>query len=64
VSVAIVSYGMRNLRSIYNACKAVGADPVIAETHQQIADASAVILPGVGAFGQGVELLREFGCVE
>jgi len=57
--IAIVDYGMGNLRSVLNACLAVGARAEIAHTPDALASASGIILPGVGAFGDGMERLRQ-----
>jgi len=49
--IAIVDYGMGNLRSVHNAFEAVGHRAVVTRDAQVIADADHVVLPGVGAFG-------------
>ena len=48
--IAIVDYGMANLRSVEKAIKSVGGDPLITSNVDEIAAADKVILPGVGAF--------------
>lgn len=57
--IAIVDYGMGNLRSVTNAFKKLGAQVVITQDKKTIESASAVVLPGVGAFGRCVENLRK-----
>ena len=52
---------MGNQRSIYNGFKAVGADPFIASTPSELKGAEAIVLPGVGAFGVGMQHLNEMG---
>ena len=49
--IAIVDYGMGNLRSVQKAFEAVGHQAVVTRESSKIADASHVVLPGVGAFG-------------
>lgn len=62
--IAIIDYGMGNLRSVYNAFQAVDARPQIVNQPAQLRDARAVVLPGVGAFGNGMRNLRERGFLE
>jgi imidazole glycerol phosphate synthase glutamine amidotransferase subunit len=57
--IAIVDYGMGNLRSVINAFKRLGADVVITRDKETIEASSAVVLPGVGAFGKCIENLRK-----
>jgi len=61
--VAIVDYGMGNLFSVQNACEHVGLHASITSSHHDIASADAVILPGVGAFGDAVETLRRLDLI-
>lgn len=49
--VAIVDYGMGNVRSVQNACMFVGIESKIISDPEEIQRASGIILPGVGAFG-------------
>lgn len=55
---AIVDYGVGNLYSIRRACATCGMEAVITSDAQEILDAAAVILPGVGAFGDAMNELR------
>ena len=48
--IAIIDYGMGNLRSVHKALEAVGSDAVVSSDPQTILDADSVVLPGVGAF--------------
>jgi imidazole glycerol-phosphate synthase subunit HisH len=59
--VAIVDYGIGNLRSAEKALQRVGADAVLTSDAAVIAAAEAVVLPGVGAFGACMAALREIG---
>ena len=56
--VAIVDCGMGNLFSVKHACEHVGMDAVITMDKTIILNAPAVIVPGVGAFGNAMENLR------
>jgi imidazole glycerol-phosphate synthase subunit HisH len=58
--IAIVDYGMGNLRSVTNAFARLGADVVITRDKKTIEGARAVVLPGVGAFGKCIENLIHF----
>lgn len=56
--VAIVNYGVGNLFSVRAACECAGLDGFVTDAALEIREASAVILPGVGAFGDAMEALR------
>jgi imidazole glycerol-phosphate synthase subunit HisH len=57
-NVAIVDYGLGNLFSIRHACLHVGLQPVVTASGNEIAKADAVLLPGVGAFGDAMASLN------
>jgi imidazole glycerol-phosphate synthase subunit HisH len=57
--VAVLDYGIGNLRSAQKALERVGADARLTADHGLIRDAAAVVLPGVGAFGRCMEALRD-----
>lgn len=59
--VAVLDYGIGNLRSAQKSLERVGADARLTADAGLIADAAAVVLPGVGAFGPVVEAIREAG---
>lgn len=59
--IAIIDYGMGNLHSVHKALQKAGAEARILATPDGIEEAAALILPGVGAFGQGMANLRERG---
>lgn len=59
--IAIVDYGMGNLKSVGNAFARLGAKTTITRDVKEIRGASAIVLPGVGAFGRCVGNLRRFG---
>jgi glutamine amidotransferase len=62
--VAIIDYGMGNLKSVQNALTEVGASGEIVSTPEQLAHYSKIILPGVGAFGDAAERLQTSGLVD
>lgn len=57
--VAVLDYGIGNLRSAQKALERVGADARLTADHGLIAEAAGVVLPGVGAFGSCMAALRE-----
>lgn len=59
--IAVIDYKMGNLRSILNALSLLGADVAIAETPAILSQAEAIVIPGVGAFRDGIKNLKEFG---
>jgi len=61
--IAVVNYGTGNLFSIKSACESVGLRAHITTSKKQIMDADAVILPGVGAFGDAIKALRDLDLV-
>lgn len=63
-SVAIVAYGMGNVRSVGKALERCGAAPSLTADVAEIQAADAVLLPGVGAFGDAMKGLRERGLLE
>lgn len=62
--IAIVDYGMGNLGSIANMLKKVGAEAIITSDESVIGKAEKLILPGVGAFDNGMKNLAERGLTE
>ncbi len=59
--VAVLDYGIGNLRSAQKALEHVGADARLTADAALVADADAVVLPGVGAFGACMRALRDAG---
>ena len=56
--IALLDYGSGNLRSVWKALVNVGGDVRIAQHPAELADASAVVLPGVGAFDDCLNALQ------
>ena len=59
MNVVIVDYGMGNIGSVTRAIEECGADVTVSSDAEVLKSASHVILPGVGAFPDGMEHLRE-----
>ena len=62
--IAIIDYDAGNIKSVEKALQKLGQDVVITREKQQILAADKVILPGVGAFGDAMKNLDEYGLVE
>ncbi|MBI4487837.1 MAG: imidazole glycerol phosphate synthase subunit HisH [Deltaproteobacteria bacterium] len=62
--IAIVDYGMGNLRSVQKGFERVGYRAKVTRDVEQIVSAQGVVLPGVGAFNACMENLRCFGLIE
>lgn len=62
--IAIVDYGMGNLRSVHKAFESQGLDSVVTNDQKTILNASGLVLPGVGAFGDCIKNLREYNLIE
>lgn len=58
--IAVVDYGMGNLKSVTNAFQKLGADIVVTRDKKTIESSTAMVLPGVGAFGRCIENLKDF----
>ncbi len=61
---AIIDYDAGNLKSVEKALIALGDTPVVTRDPQVIRGAGRVILPGVGAFGEAMRQIREYGLEE
>ena len=62
--ITIVDYGTGNLASIANMLKKISSGAVITSDAQEIARATKLILPGVGAFDTGMRNLTDLGLIE
>ena len=63
-TIAIVDYGIGNLCSVAGAVECLGFSPVITADKGALGAADKIILPGVGAFGDGMKKLHDRGLVE
>ena len=62
--LAIIDYGMGNLRNVEMAFRRLGVAPLVTSDPVLVAQAEAVVLPGVGAFGDAMERLHTLGLVD
>jgi imidazole glycerol-phosphate synthase subunit HisH len=62
--IVVLNYGLGNVRSVSNALRAVGAEACVSCNEREIAQADGLIIPGVGAFPDGMANLTESGLVE
>jgi glutamine amidotransferase len=60
-TTAIVDYGMGNLDSVSRAVEECGGSPMVTSDPRDLEHATTIILPGVGAFAQGMRNIRERG---
>jgi len=63
LNIAIVDYGLGNLFSIQNACAFANMNPIVTSSPLEMMNADAVILPGVGAFGDAMISLSKLDLV-
>ena len=59
--IVIIDYGVGNFRNVQKAFEAVGAPAIISDSVEAARQAEAVVLPGVGAFGDAIDNLRARG---
>lgn len=59
LKIGIINYGMGNIKSVFNAVQVLGYEAVLLESPEMITEVDKVILPGVGAFGEGMKRLEE-----
>ncbi len=64
MTVTVIDYGVGNLRSVTKALESVGCQVVLTSNPEEVARATKLVLPGVGAFGAGMANLRQLGLVE
>ena len=62
-NVAILDYGLGNLFSVKHACGHAGINAIITSAPEDIAAADAVIMPGMGAFGDAMDSLRRLDLI-
>ncbi len=59
--IGIIDYGMGNLHSVKNALDFIGAENFVSDDKEELSTADGLILPGVGAFPDAMDRLRETG---
>lgn len=62
--IIVIDYGVGNVGSILNMLKRIGADVVASNSKNEIENADKLILPGVGSFDYGMEMLEKSGLKE
>lgn len=62
--IAVIDYGIGNVRSVLNAFEYIGAQAVLTRDPVELAKASGLVLPGVGAFREGMRRLDTYGLRE
>lgn len=62
--IAIVDYDAGNIKSVEKALQYLGEQPVVTGEKESLLQADKVIVPGVGAFGDAMEKMRQLGLVE
>lgn len=63
-SIVIIDYGMGNLRNVQKGFERVGVAAKVTRNRSEIKKASAIVLPGVGAFKDCMENLDRFGLID
>ncbi len=61
--IAIIDYDAGNLKSVYKALQFLGEEAKVTRDGKEILKADKVILPGVGAFADAMDRLREYGLI-
>lgn len=62
--ISLVDYGVANLGSMRNMLRRIGAETELVTTAEQVVRATKLILPGIGAFDQGMRALDALGLIE
>lgn len=62
--IAILDYGMGNLRSVHKALEKMGFQAAVTQDPTELRKAAGLVVPGVGAFGKAMENLQQLGLVE
>ncbi|MCX8182651.1 MAG: imidazole glycerol phosphate synthase subunit HisH [Candidatus Methanomethyliaceae archaeon] len=63
MKVAVLDLGLGNLLSIQRGLERVGGEVVVASNDAEASDAGVIVIPGVGAFRDGIRALKRFGMV-
>lgn len=59
--LAILDYGIGNVRSVLNALEYLGVEALLTRNEKEVSSADGLILPGVGAFGEGMRRIETYG---
>jgi len=63
-SITVIDYGLGNIRSVSKALALAGGDVRISAEIKKIESSDGIVLPGVGAFGKGMENLKKAGLIK
>ncbi len=64
MAIMVIDYGVGNLRSVTKALESLGCEVKLTSDPDEVVRAKKLVLPGVGAFGAGMENLRRLGLVD
>jgi imidazole glycerol-phosphate synthase subunit HisH len=64
LNVIIIDYGMGNIKSVMNSIKKIGYSSKLSNDPEDIINADAIILPGVGAFGEAMDNLKKLNLID
>lgn len=62
--IVVIDYGICNVRSVVKALELIGGNVVVSDRAKDLEKADRIVLPGVGAFGDGMKNLRTLGLIE
>jgi len=62
--IVIIDYGMGNLRNVQKGFEKIGFEATLTRSKKEIGRASAIVLPGVGAFKDCMENLEKYGLID
>jgi imidazole glycerol-phosphate synthase subunit HisH len=62
--IALIEYGMGNIQSVRNALECVGAEVRVTSRKEDLVAAGGIVIPGVGAFADGIRNLTRMGVIE
>ncbi len=62
--VAVIDYGLGNVQSVIGAIEKLGFDAVLTNDHERLTQSDILILPGVGAFGDGMKHLEKNNLID
>src|SRR3990167_910699 len=62
--ITIIDYGINNLKSVSKAFEKIGKSVLVVDNPEDILSSECIVLPGIGAFGDGMEELKKRQLVE
>lgn len=64
MKIAIINYGMENLRSVVRKIERLGFEPMVTFYEKEIKNCDKLILPGVGHFSKGIKNLDDLSLID